>query len=40
VPELIAHIDASIVNYNEEARPFVWAKRVVHQKRIKPCFAV
>ena len=40
VPELIAHIDAFIANYNEEARPFVWTKSVVHQKRMKPCFAV
>lgn len=40
VPELIAHIDAFIANHNEEARPFVWTKSVVHQKRIKPCFAV
>src|ERR1700676_2862818 len=40
VPELIVHIDAFIANYNEEARPFVWTKSVVHQKRMKPCFAV
>jgi transposase len=40
VPELIAHIEAFIKNYNEEARPFVWTKSVVHQKRMKPCFAV
>jgi transposase len=40
VPELIAHIDAFIANYNEDARPFVWTKSVVHQKRMKPCFAV
>src|SRR5471030_770914 len=40
VPELIAHIDAFISSYNEEARPFVWTKSVVHQKRMKPCFAV
>src|ERR1700733_7101862 len=40
VPELIAHIDSFIANYNEEARPFVWTKSVVHQKRMKPCFAV
>lgn len=40
VPELIAHIDAFIANYNQEARPFVWTKSVVHQKRMKPCFAV
>jgi transposase len=40
VPELIAHIDTFIANYNQEARPFVWTKSVVHQKRMKPCFAV
>jgi hypothetical protein len=40
VPELIAHIEAFIADYNEEARPFVWTKSVVHQKRMKPCFAV
>jgi hypothetical protein len=40
VPELITHIEAFIASYNEEARPFVWTKSVVHQKRMKPCFAV
>lgn len=40
VPELMAHIDAFIATYNEEARPFVWTKSIVHQKRMKPCFAV
>ena len=40
VPELIAHIDTFIAGYNEEARPFVWTKSVVHQKRMKPCFAI
>ena len=40
VPELTAHIDAFIASYNEDARPFVWTKSVVHQKRMKPCFAV
>ena len=39
VPELIAHIDAFIESYNETARPFVWTKSEVHQKRLKPCFA-
>ncbi|MGZ3362057.1 MAG: IS630 family transposase [Xanthobacteraceae bacterium] len=39
VPELIAHIDAFIESYNETARPFVWTKSKVHQKRLKPCFA-
>ena len=40
VPELIAHIDAFIASYNVEAQPFVWTKSVVHQKRMKPCFAI
>jgi transposase len=40
VPELIAHIEAFIARYNEDARPFVWTKSVVHQKRMKPCFAI
>jgi transposase len=40
VPELMAHIDSFIASYNEEARPFVWTKSVVHQKRMKPCFAI
>jgi transposase len=40
VPELVAHIDSFIASYNESARPFVWTKSVVHQKRLKPCFAV
>ena len=40
VPELKDHIDSFIASYNEEARPFVWTKSVVHQKRMKPCFAV
>jgi phage-related protein len=35
----IAHIDAFIASYNETARPFVWTKSQVHQKRLKPCFA-
>ena len=39
VPELIAHIDAFISSYNETAKPFVWTKSEVHQKRLKPCFA-
>ena len=37
--ELIAHIDAFIAAYNVEAKPFVWTKSEVHQKRLKPCFA-
>lgn len=39
VPELIAHIEAFIASYNETARPFVWTKSKVYQKRLKPCFA-
>jgi transposase len=39
VPELIAHIEAFIASYNDTARPFVWTKSEVHQKRLKPCFA-
>jgi transposase len=40
VRELIDHITSFIDSYNETARPFVWTKSVVHQKRLKPCFAV
>lgn len=40
VSELIAHITSFIASYNEQARPFVWTKSVVHQKRLKPCFTV
>src|ERR1700712_1120327 len=40
VAELVAHIESFINNYNEDARPFVWTKSPVHQKRLKPCFAV
>jgi transposase len=39
VPELVAHIDEFIDSYNKTARPFVWTKSEVHQKRLKPCFA-
>ena len=38
--ELIAHIDSLIADYNEHADPFVWTKSAVHQKTLKPCFAV
>ena len=37
--ELITHIDAFIADYNHTARPFVWTKSEVHQKRLKPCLA-
>jgi hypothetical protein len=40
VKQLMAHIDSFIASYNEDARPFMWTKCVVHQKRLKPCFAV
>ena len=38
VKELVQHIDTFITDYNQAARPFVWAKAEVHQKRLKPCF--
>jgi transposase len=37
--ELMAHINAFIAAYNIDAKPFVWTKSQVHQKRLKPCFA-
>jgi transposase len=40
VQKLITHITSFIADYNDHARPFVWTKSVVHQKRMKPCFAV
>jgi len=40
VDELKAHINSFIASYNEDARPFHWTKSKVHQKRLKPCFAV
>lgn len=39
VEDLVAHIDAFIIDYNLAAKPFVWTKTEVHQKRLKPCFA-
>ncbi len=36
VDELKAHI----ASYNEDARPFHWTKSKVHQRLLKPCFAV
>jgi hypothetical protein len=36
----VAHIDSFIDSYNETARPFVWTKSAVYQKRLKPYFAV
>jgi transposase len=40
VEQLKAHINSFIASYNDDARPFVWTKSKVHQKRLKPCFAV
>ena len=37
--ELMAHINDFIQAYNVDAKPFVWTKSEVHQKRLKPCFA-
>jgi hypothetical protein len=39
VEDLVAHIDAFIARYNQSAKPFLWTKSKVHQKRLKPCFA-
>ena len=39
VKELTAHIGAFIERYNHTARPFLWTKSEVHQKRLRPCFA-
>ena len=39
VKQLRAHIDAFIDTYNETAKPFIWTKSEVHQKRLKPRFA-
>jgi transposase len=36
---LKAHIETFINSYNEAAKPFVWEKSEVHQKRLKPRFA-
>ena len=33
VDQLKAHVDAFITAYNETAKPFVWTKSNVHQKR-------
>ena len=37
--ELMTHINSFIAAYNQDAKPFVWTKSKVHQKRLKPCFA-
>jgi transposase len=38
--QLKAHINDFIASYNDDARPFAWTKSNVHQKRLKPCFAL
>jgi hypothetical protein len=40
VVKLVAHVESFINSYNDNARPLVWTKSAVHQKRLKPCFAV
>src|SRR6266436_1281880 len=39
VKQLREHIDAFIEAYNVDAKPFVWTKSKVHQKRLKARFA-
>lgn len=39
VQQLRNHIDAFVDSYNARAKPFVWSKAVVHQKRLKPRFS-
>jgi hypothetical protein len=38
--QLVNHIHSFIDSHNADAKPFVWTKSVVHQKRLKPCFAI
>jgi hypothetical protein len=40
VKELVIHIDSFHRWYKQDARPVAATKSVVHQKRLKPCFAV
>ena len=35
VEQLIAHMDAFVETYNEDAEPFVWTKSKVYQRRVK-----
>jgi hypothetical protein len=35
VKQLREHIDAFIESYNQNAKPFVWTKAKVHQRRFK-----
>lgn len=37
--DLMAQINVFIAAYNTDAKPFVWTKSQVHQKRLRPCFA-
>src|SRR6185312_17430183 len=37
VAALMAHSTSFIESYNDTARPFMWTKSTVHQKRLKPC---
>lgn len=39
IQQLREHINAFIKAYNQNAKPFVWTKAKVHQKRLKPRFA-
>lgn len=39
VAQLRDHIDAFIATYNQTAKPFLWTKSKVHQKRLKAHFA-
>src|SRR5712675_2016019 len=39
VKQLRQHIDDFVEAYNANAKPFVWTKSEVHQKRLKPRFA-
>ena len=39
VKQLRQHIDDFVEAYNADAKPFVWTKSEVHQKRLKPRFA-
>src|SRR5260370_5957094 len=39
VKQLREHIDAFVDDYNVDAKPFVWTKSEVHQKRLKTRFA-
>jgi transposase len=40
IAQLREHIDAFVQSYNQNARPFAWTKSKVHQKRLKPSFAL